>query len=201
MFLNPAKPIATCSSETCEGCEVANSIHCHFSLKDLIHFLTVCLPSLFLGGWGIANMGTWFLAPWIVFMCGYFWFLEIRVMCSHCPHYGEPGSSLKCWANYGAPKIWYYRPGPMNFLEKFLFLGGFALIWGYPLYFLISGSQWFLLFVYALSTVSGAMTLKLFFCTRCMNFACPLNGVDEATKHAFFKQNPQVAKAWKIVPD
>ena len=161
----------------------------------------MCAPSLLLGGWGIANVGIWFLAPWIIFMCGYFWFLEIRVMCSHCPHYAEPGSSLKCWANYGAPKIWEYRPGPMSFVEKFLFLGGFAVIWGYPLYYLITGAQWFLLFVYALSTVGCAMTLKLFLCTQCMNFACPLNSVDDATRHAFFKHNPQIAKVWEIGPD
>lgn len=201
LFLDPNKPVATCAAETCEGCEVDGILHCHFTLKDLIHFLAMCVPSLLLGGWGIANVGGWFLAPWILFMCGYFWFLEIRVMCSHCPHYAEPGAGLKCWANYGAPKVWKYRPGPMSFFEKFLFLGGFAIIWGCPLYFLISGAQWFLLFVFALSTVGFAMTLKMFLCTQCMNFACPLNAVGDATRRSFFRHNPEVAEAWGIDPN
>jgi hypothetical protein len=39
MFLDPEKPIATCVSETCNGCPVGETLHCHFKLKDLIHFL------------------------------------------------------------------------------------------------------------------------------------------------------------------
>ena len=31
----------------------------------------------------------------------------------------------------------------------------------------------------------------------CMNFACPLNGVPQATRELFFACNPVVAKAWK----
>jgi hypothetical protein len=48
---------------------------------------------------------------------GCFGLLEIRVMCSHCPHYAEAGRLLKCWANYGSPKLWAYRPGPMCRME------------------------------------------------------------------------------------
>ena len=117
-------------------------------------------------------------------------------MCAHCPHYAEPGPVLRCWANHGSPKLWKYRPGPMSRAEKVIFLGGFVLIWGYPLLFLMWGMAWFLLLVYVMTTAGFFMTLKLFFCTQCMNFACPLNGVDKATRQAFFKQNPEVAEAW-----
>jgi hypothetical protein len=79
-------------------------------------------------------MNGWLLIPWLTMIIGYFGFIEIRVMCSHCPHYAESDSSLKCWANYGSPKIWKYRPEPMSFIEKAIFLGGFAIIWGYPLF-------------------------------------------------------------------
>jgi adenine C2-methylase RlmN of 23S rRNA A2503 and tRNA A37 len=57
--------------------------------------------------------------------------------------------------------------------------------------------QWLLLLVYTVSTSGFFMTLKTFFCTQCMNFACPLNAVDAETRDRFFKQNPVVLNAWK----
>ncbi|MFC1888256.1 hypothetical protein ACFL4G_00730 [Thermodesulfobacteriota bacterium] len=195
-FFDPNKPIATCDSENCEDCAVKNSIHCHFKAKDLIHFLVIAFPGFLLGGAGIYHMSGWSLVLWIALIVGFFGFVEIRVMCSHCPHYAEPGKSLKCWANYGSPKLWKYRPGPMSFGEKFSFFGGFVIIWGYPIIFLLSGGQWFLLLVYTLSAVGFFMTLKIFFCTQCMNFACPLNAVEEGARQGFFGKNPEVARAW-----
>ena len=121
LFLDPSKPIATCVSETCNGCPVGETLHCHFSLRDLIHFLLIALPSFLVGGVGIYHRNGWMLILWLIMVVGYFGFIEIRVMCSHCPHYAEPGSSLKCWANYGSPKIWKYRPGPMTLIEKIVF--------------------------------------------------------------------------------
>ncbi len=197
-FLDPNKPIATCVSETCETCTVSKNLHCHFKLRDWIHFLLISLLSFFLGGAGINHVNGWWLIPWLVIIIGYFGFVEIRVMCSHCPHYAEEGSSLKCWANYGSPKIWKYRPGPMTPWEKIIFFAGFALVWGYPLVFLISEFQLFLLFVYLLSVGGFFMTLRTFLCSRCMNFACPLNTVDNEVREEFFKRNPEVAKAWDI---
>ena len=196
MFLDPDKPIITCVSESCNDCSVADALHCHFSPKDLIHFLCIVLPSFLLGGAGIYNVRGFLLFLWILMIIGYFGFVEIRVMCSHCPHYAEKGNSLKCWANYGAPKVWKYRPGPMSFMEKVIFFGGFTVIWGYPILFLLAGMQWFFLLVYVILVVGFFMTLRMFLCSRCMNFACPLNTVDENTRQEFFKRNPEVAKAW-----
>ena len=36
----------------------------------------------------------------------------------------------------------------------------------------------------------------MFLCTRCVNFACPLNETDETARQAFFERNPTVAEAW-----
>ncbi len=196
MFLDPKKPIATCESESCEDCAVRNRIHCHFLLKDLIQFMFVALPPFLLGGAGIVNVNAWLLIPWGIFVFSFFGFIEIRVMCSHCPHYAESLSSLKCWANYGSPKPWKYRPGPMTTAEKVVFLGGFTVIWGYPLVFLILGIQLFLLAIYMLTTIGFFLTLRNFLCSQCMNFACPLNCVDEAVRDLFFARNPVVSKAW-----
>jgi len=195
-FLDPNKPIATCISETCDNCTVSETLHCHFTLNDLIHFLLIVSPSFLLGGAGIYYISGWWLIPWLIVIIGYFGFVEIRVMCSHCPHYAEKGSSLKCWANYGSPKIWKYRPGPMTFWEKFIFFVGLALIWGYPLFFLISDFQLFLLIVYLLSVAGFFKTLGMFLCSQCMNFACPLNTVNNEVRSNFFKCNPKIAEAW-----
>jgi hypothetical protein len=196
-FQNPEKPIATCNAATCIGCPLKYRVHCHFQMADLVYFLTISMPCLLIGGAGIARSNPWLLVPWIAGMIGYFGFLEIRVMCSHCPHYAQEGKSLRCWANHGSPKLWKYRPGPMNMIEKLLFFAGFVFVWGFPLPPIISGQQWFLGAVYLLSSAAFFSTLKLFLCTQCMNFACPLNGVAAETRQLFFDRNPVVAEAWK----
>jgi len=195
-FLDPDKPIATCISETCDNCTVSKALHCHFTLRDLIHFLLIASPPFLLGGAGVYHINGWMLILWLSLIIGYFGFVEIRVMCSHCPHYAEEGTTLKCWANYGSIKIWKYRPGPMTSWEKTIFFIGFALVWGYPISFLISGVQYFLLIVYLLTVAGFFMTLRTFLCSQCINFACPLNTVKNDVRKEFFERNPDVAEAW-----
>jgi hypothetical protein len=50
--------------------------------------------------------------------------------------------------------------------------------------------------VYALLNAAFFMTLKRFLCSRCMNFACPLNSVPDSVREAFWDRNPAVAQAW-----
>ena len=195
-FLNPSKPITTCVASDCTGCPVKNSVHCHFRPKELIHFLLISFPGFLVGGAGIVTFGIWSLAIWISIIIGFFGFLEIRVMCTHCPHYAENGKTLGCWANHGSPKIWKYRPGPMSASENLLFFGGLSVVWGYPLPFLWIGEQWFLFTLYLLINAAFFMTLKLFLCSQCINFACPLNSVDDAARDMFFRLNPSVAEHW-----
>lgn len=138
------------------------------------------------------------LAPgWLIFFPLYFGGLEIRVMCSHCPHYAEPGKSLKCWANYGSPKLWCYRPGPMSAAENILFFAGFAVLFGIPLVFLILGPAWFLLALHFVTLAAFRSTITGFLCSQCMNFACPRNRVSETDRQIFFSRNPAVSQAWE----
>ena len=197
-FPAPDKPITTCNSATCDACPVSETLQCHFTSRDLLRFLSISMPSFLFGGVGIYLANGWLLVPWLILIVAYFGFVEIRVMCSHCPHYAESDSSLRCWANYGAPKLWSYRPGPMTRVEKLVFFGGFVVIWGYPLVPLIAGLQWILLAVYILATAGFFTILKISFCSRCMNFACPLNAVGAETRGRFFDRNPGVAKAWGV---
>ena len=195
-FLDPTQPIATCTAERCQDCPAGRVLHCHFRGRDLAHFLLNMLPPFTIAGAGIARVNGWWLAPWGMLVLGYFGLLEIRVMCAHCPHYAEPGTTLKCWANYGAPKLWRYRPGPMSGPETVWFYAGMAAVLIYPLAFFLLGGQWFLLLIYTLTTAAAGTTLKRFLCTQCINFACPLNAVDETARQAFFARNPTVAEAW-----
>ena len=195
-FLDPIIPIATCEASDCTDCPVADCVHCHFRPAELAHFLLICMPSFLVGGAAILAVGLTPLLIWVAVIVGYFGFIEIRVMCSHCPHYAEEGATLKCWANHGSPKLWKYRPGPMSTTEKAVFFGGFVVVWGYPLAFFVVSGLWFLLGLYVLLTAGFFVTLKMFLCTQCMNFACPLNGVPDPVRAAFFRRNPSVGQAW-----
>ena len=195
-FPDPSTPISTCAASDCTGCSVTGSIHCHFGPADLAHFYLISVPPFLVGGAGVLAAGLTPLLIWIGVIIGFFGFVEIRVMCSHCPHYAEEGSTLRCWANYGSPKLWKYRPGPMSTAEKVVFIGGFVVVWGYPLGFFVVGGLWFLLGIYVLLTTAFFVTLKRFLCSQCMNFACPLNGVPDSVRELFWEQNPVVETAW-----
>jgi len=197
-FPDPSVPIASCEASDCAGCSVAGSIHCHFGAGDLVHFYLICFPVFLVGGAGVALAGLAPLLIWIGILISFFGFIEIRVMCSHCPHYAEEGSTLRCWANYGSPKLWKYRPGPMSRTENVVFFAGLVAVFGYPISFFPVGGAWFLLTVYLLVTAGFALTLKKLLCSQCMNFACPLNGVAEPVRQLFWEQNPQVGKAWSV---
>jgi hypothetical protein len=197
LFLDPRKPLSTCSSTDCAACPLKNHLQCHFNARELLRFFAIAFPPFILGGIGIARINAWLLLPWILFALGYFGFVEIRVMCSHCPHYAEPGArTLQCWANFGSPKLWKYRPGPMTRGENFVFFAGIILIAGYPLAFLVVGMQWALLAVFGVTIIGMAALMGRVMCARCMNFACPFNRVDREVREAFFALNPVIAQAW-----
>ena len=195
-FPDPTKPISTCSSSTCADCPISAKVHCHFRPKDLFHFLLICFPGFIIGGAAIYSFSIWTFALYLALIVGFFGLLEIRVMCSHCPHYAEQGVSLSCWANHGIPKLWKYRPGPMSTAEKFWFFTGILSVWAFPLPFLFLTESWLLLTLYLLTNAAFFTTLKHFLCSKCMNFACPLNSVDQATRELFLQRNPSVAQHW-----
>ena len=83
----------------------------------------------------------------------------------------------------------------MSLLEKSVLLGGFAAIWGFPAIIMVMGAQWFLLIGYLCAVLVFFINLKLLFCARCINFACPLNGVETDTRKEFCKLNPKPFKS------
>jgi hypothetical protein len=196
LFLDPDRPLSTCSSNTCHTCPVRQDVHCHFCGQDLLRFLGIAMPAFLIGGVGIVQVDGWLLLPWLIIALSYFGFIEIRVMCSHCPHYAEVGGTLKCWANYGSPKVWKYRPGPMTRTENIIFFAGLVAVFGYPVIWLVVGQSWLLLVLFALTTTGGFLAMQQTMCSQCMNFACPLNRVGPATREKFWARNPCIATAW-----
>jgi hypothetical protein len=197
MFLSPAKTLHTCKADTCEGCEVSHKLTCHFNAKQLVVFLALAFPLFIAAGYFIYRFNPFLLIPWIIFVLSYFGLIEIRVMCSHCPHYAEPGTKiLKCWANYGSPKLWSYRPGPMSVSEKIVFFAGFFVILFPPVGLLAAQGRYVSLIFYIALLAAFKIGLKASYCRHCMNFACPLNVVDDVTRNAFFEKNPDIKKAW-----
>ncbi len=197
-FLDPKKTIFTCKETDCAGCDVKNKVTCHFTQGHLVKFLVIAFPSFILGGIGAFLYSWWALVIFIATLPLYFGLLEIRVMCSHCPHYAEPETkTLTCWANYGSPKLWKYRPGPMSIWEKIFFLLGMLVVFFSPAFFMLLSGRYILLTVYLAYVAVGFVCLLTFLCTRCMNFTCPFNRVKKDVRNKFFEHNPRVKDDWK----
>jgi hypothetical protein len=81
--------------------------------------------------------------------------------------------------------------------ENVVFFAGLAVVFGYPLGFFVAGGLWFLLILYVLLATAFAVSLRRLLCSRCINFACQLNGVPEPVRMAFRNQNPRIRHAWE----
>ena len=62
--------------------------------------------------------------------------------------------------------------------------------------FLAIGRQGLLLVLYVLLNTGFFAALRTFLCSRCMNFACPLNRVKGSVRALFFERNPSAEKGW-----
>ncbi len=200
----------------CDACGLRDKLHCRWDAAVLRRFLVpasafsviaafgVGLASFVTGAWGM-------LAAYISFFILFFLFIEIRILCSHCPYYGRDGFFLRCLANQGAPKFWRYRPQAMNRLERLGLLAGFAFYGGFPLAAQAYGI-WYLVSprgdgasVTALAAagvtaatlvalLAFAAVLAVYFCPRCVNFSCPLNRVPPTLREKYRERNPALQK-------
>ncbi len=185
-------------SKECNDCSIQNKVICHFHIKYLLSFVglfSVFVITVFIGvimsGYG------WFLIGWIGFWIFFFEFWEIRILCRHCPYYAEEGRTLHCIANYSSLKIWKYHPEPMNKSEKIQLMIGFIILVGYPLIFLILGSQFIILIISIIEIFVFFSFLLIKRCAKCMNFSCPFNRVEKECVDIFLKNNPVMRKAWE----
>ncbi len=190
-------PIKTCSIDSCRKCDINSKTNCTFNPGQLFRFYLIAFPSFIIGGIGIYNFNANSFIIWLVTIGVFFLVIEIRILCSHCPHYEKSSSTLSCWANYGAPKLWKYRPGPMNKIEKSILILGFIVVWGYPVIFLYLAKNWIVMTIYIFSVSLFFTILRLYNCKICINFSCPLNNVNIDTRNKFLKNNPLIYESWK----
>ena len=204
----------------CSNCGIEGKLACKWDKKILGGFHGIAWPPLITSVFGMVIVGlmtsTWWpLVAYIIYFFLMFGVFEIRFLCSHCPYYAEEGKILHCLANHGSYKFWRYHPEPLNRFEKFM------------MYFLISTIFFIIplsVFVYGIwhlsvnysnygliallgfigitianlvSSISFVSTLKLFYCSSCVNFSCPLNTVSKPVIDEYLRKNDMMRKAWE----
>lgn len=203
----------------CVACELQGKLNCRWDARLLRFFLLNQVPSLALAFFGIVLIGVivgiwWTLIAYSI-ACVALWGLgiETRLLCSHCPYYAENSKILHCQALYGSPKIWRYRPEPMNRVEKttlilfFLFILLFpVIVEAYGIWYIFT--NYTLIGLFALLgmigvTIATVMAELQFlyilmrdFCSRCVNFSCPTNSVPKSMVDAYLDKNPVMKEAW-----
>jgi hypothetical protein len=186
------RPLKTCSKESCGECNIHSKITCHFHPGQFIRLYLILLPPVITGAIGINNYSRNSLIIWVMTFPLFFLLLGIRVLCTHCPHYEESSGILRCWSNWGVPKLWKYRPEQMIIFEKIILISGFIIVWGYPVIFISLAQKWILLTVYIFFVMLFFFLLNKFACRRCINFSCPLNRVSPEVKEEYFRSNSQI---------
>ena len=189
--------LKTCPNDTCNNCNIQAKVNCKFNFTQLFKFYAISLPSFIIGGFFLYNYQVSAFYNWLLVIGLFFLVIEIRVLCSHCPHYEKSSYFLSCWANYGAPKLWKYRPGPMNYLEKLILISGFFIVWRYPIIYIVFHRNWAVLILYIILATMFFFVLRMKNCVQCINLSCPLNNVDAETKSQFLNKNPEIQKHWE----
>lgn len=218
--LKKAHPNCTCDPNAdCAGCNINGKLSCKWDKKLLGGFHGIAWPPFILSILGMVAVGFltgawWPLISYVVYFVVIFNVFEIRFLCSHCPYYAKEGKVLHCLANHGSLKLWRYHPEPMNRFEKimmyfllatvfFVFplsVSGYGIaiiVINYAAYGLLPLLGLGGLFIGILATsLSFINSLKLFYCTNCVNFSCPLNTVPKAIIDEYLRKNDVMREAW-----
>jgi len=206
-------------NSNCKDCELNDELNCQFNFEDFKFLTFNKIPALVLAFFGMTMVGfitgVWWPIVVYIILCIAIWILGIenRFLCSHCPYYAEDSKTLRCHFLHGIPKLWEYQPGPMNNIEKTVLVGVFLSLLSFPIAVDIYGIfyvyQYFL--EYGLIELLGvlgitiATSLAFFqlmyiithnFCSKCVNFSCPLNNVSKPLVDEYLENNPIMKEAW-----
>jgi hypothetical protein len=130
------------------------------------------------------------LAIWGLLAVLFFGYVEALILCRHCPHYAETGSTLRCHANWGLPKIPGYDPRPLNRVESLVWLVYVAVLFLYNIPFFVISQQWLLLVITTWGAIVWAWTVQRTQCTRCYHLTCPVNRVPPDVRRVFYENYP-----------
>ena len=215
-------PFNICTFKTdskCNECKNQDKLDCKLDKNQQKMSMLVIFSSLLIGAIGLILAGLitdnwWILIFYIAFILLFFFVIENRITCSHCPYYAEKSIRLNCPGNNIFPKIWQFHPEPMNIYEKIGSTVGFVIIGATPLisqiysiWSILSNNpdaSWIIIIALIgllLATILIFLlfyTLFLFnFCRRCINFSCHFNKVPRELVKEYLKRNPVIEKAWK----
>lgn len=202
----------------CSDCALNGRLHCRWEVGRLWGFVALFFPFTATTVFGMALTGSltnnWALqVAYATFVLLFFAVVETRLLCRHCPHYAGGGATIRCFANYGLPKLWRFQPGPMSRAEKVGLMVCFTIFGLYPVLTMAAGI-WSLIGKHgsyrftllsglvglavanAASAASFIYLLNLFYCPRCVNFSCPLNRVPEDMVEEYLLRNPVMKVAW-----
>ena len=207
------------SKNKCIDCKIEEQLNCRYDRKKWLFFIINQIPTRLFAIFGLIITGLlYYWWPLIVFGSVVAFFtifgIETRIVCTHCPFYSSNSKTLRCYALTGSRKIWKYRPGPMKIWEKivisthFLFLLlwpiGFEayLVWKVAINYSFYGLYSLLGMIILLSatTLAGAQfsyILKVVFCSKCINFSCPMNNVSKTVVDDYLSKNEIMKEAWK----
>ena len=218
--INPHNLCTLDEQSDCTGCGIQGELACKWDKGILTGFHAIAWPPIIVICFSIVLVGFltglwWPLIAYLVYFFSIFGIFEIRFLCSHCPYYAEDSTILHCHANHGSLKLWRYHPEPMNRFEQFLmYVLIVTIFFVFPLAIQEYGI-WFLSVHYAeyglisllgsvgiavatlATSVSFVLTLRRFFCPKCINFSCPLNPVPKPVIDVYLKKNDVMRKAWE----
>ena len=199
--INKSNPYNICtwkSENDCGNCNDKEDLNCRFSGAKLFQFYLLCLPFAIPAIMGVIQSGySFYLSGWVIMGVVFFGFLEIYLLCSHCPFYALKEPGIVCIANFGCPNFFRYQPGPISKSKKILLVFGFIIMGGYPFVFMILGRQYLYFFITLFGLILFWGVMLKFRCTRCVNFSCVFNRVPKNIVNSYLRKNHTMAKAWE----
>ncbi len=212
-----SKPCTVKQDSPCPACPLPDKIHCRWNRQVLNGFFAIAFP---------AFIGTLVLLVMFFFITGHWWPIvfyfiliiviftcEIKFLCSHCPYYAADEKILKCLGNNGALKIWKCNPAPMTGGEKTLMkllvaifyllipvittvvVLGILLTGPYDMIVRAGAAGVAILTLW--SCWSFITIMKAFYCSKCVNFSCPLNTVKKQVVDDYLRKNDVMREAWE----
>jgi hypothetical protein len=217
---NPFNVCTWNDGSDCTDCAIQDKLACRWDRKILGGFYAIAFPPTIMAIFGIMLVGfltgVWsFLIAYIIYFLVMLGVFEIRFLCSHCPYYAEESKILHCLGNHGSLKLWRYHPEPMNKFERFMMYFLIATVFfvfplsvmGYGIWFLsVNYAEYGMISLLGLigimaasliTSTSFVSTLRIFFCSSCVNFSCPLNTVSKPVVDEYLKKNDVMRKAWE----
>jgi len=216
---NPFNICTLADRSNCANCGIQDKLACRWDRKILSGFHAIAFPPTIMAIVGIVFVGFltgvwWLLIAYLVYLLVMFGVFD-RSLCSHCPYYAEKSKVLHCLGNHGSLKLWRYHPEPMSKFERFMTRFLIATIFFVVPISIMGYGIWFLYLKYAeygliallgltgiaiaslITSTSFVSTLKIFFCSRCVNFSCPLNTVPKSVVDEYLMKNSVMRKAWE----